>query len=458
MTELDKVAIEIEQTVLGMLIENPYLADRHNLTDADFAEPIHAEIFAHIRSKAAAGGKHTPSTLAALLAGEPPIGDITVPEYIRQLYTSGFRTSSPGTIDTLKDITTRRRLAVVAQSLAFASSETRSDILAEAADALRQIDSVLSANRTKKTVASFYDLASDAIDELLNDDGSSRISTGIPALDESLGGWHRGQYAIMAGRPGMGKSMLAISAALRAARQGSGVLIFSLEMTGREIAYRCLSDMTFSTQTPVPYRLASAGKMLDSQIEKWARVTSEYRELPMIVDDQRGLTISEIAARVRQRRVDFERMGRTLDLIVVDHMGLLRASDRYKGNRVHEVSEVSDGLATLAKDADAAVIALSQLNRGTEGRENKRPTLADLRDSGSIEQDAHVVTFAYRKSYYLERMTFDPGSQEELQREAELEACRNTMELMIAKNRNGPTNSITLFCDPACNAVRDFQR
>lgn len=458
MQNLEQIAVEIEQTVLGLLLAEPHLIDRHNLTDADFAEPIHAEMFAHIRAKAAAGGKHSPATLGALLSAEPPIGDISVPEYVRRIYTSAFHAATGGTIHTLKDLTTRRRLAAVGHGLVYATAETRTNIIAEAAEALSQIDSVLSANRTRRTSATLYEASQDAIDSLMNDDGSGRMPTGLKSLDKALGGWHRGQYAIMAGRPGMGKSMLAVSAALRAAKQGAGVLIFSLEMTTREIAARCLSDLTYNRDVPIPYRLAASGEIDDRQIERWARATVEHAKLPMIIDDQRGLTVSEIAARVRQKRAEFEAMDRTIDLIVVDHMGLVRASDRYRGNRVQEVGEVSDGLATLAKEANAAVVALSQLNRGTEGRENKRPTLADLRDSGSIEQDAHVVMFAYREAYYLERMICDAGTQEELQRQAKLEACRNTMDVLIAKNRNGPTDAITLFCDPSCNAVRDFQR
>jgi replicative DNA helicase len=151
-----------------------------------------------------------------------------------------------------------------------------------------------------------------------------------------------------------------------------------------------------------------------------------------------------------------ERAGQSLDLVVVDHLGLIRPSGRYAGNKVQEVGEVSDALATLAKDQNVAVLALHQLNRGTEGRENKRPTLADLRNSGDLEQDADLVCFAYRQSYYLERMKCDPGSQAELQRQTELEACRNTLDILIAKNRNGPTDTVTLFCDMASNVIRDL--
>ena len=164
----------------------------------------------------------------------------------------------------------------------------------------------------------------------------------------------------------------------------------------------------------------------------------------------------EIAARTRAEAQRFDRAGKRLGLVVVDHLGLIKPSGRYAGNKVQEVAEVSDALATLAKEQDVAVLALHQLNRGTEARDNKRPTLADLRNSGDLEQDADVVCFAYREAYYLERQKGADGSAQELQRHSELDACRNTLEFLIAKNRNGPTSVLSLFCDMASNVVRDL--
>jgi replicative DNA helicase len=169
---------------------------------------------------------------------------------------------------------------------------------------------------------------------------------------------------------------------------------------------------------------------------------------------RRVKAIAEIASRVRAQAQRFEREGVKLGLVVIDHLGFIKASDRYRGNRVHEVTEISAGLGQIAKEHDVALIVLSQLNRGTEGRENKRPSLSDLRDSGSLEQDADVVLFCYREAYYLERTKHDPGSQAELKRQTELEATRNTLEVIVAKNRMGPTGIVNLFCDMGCNAVR----
>src|SRR5262245_1787581 len=153
----------------------------------------------------------------------------------------------------------------------------------------------------------------------------------------------------------------------------------------------------------------------------------------------------------------FAREGRRLDLVIVDHLGKIRASNRYKGQKVHEITEISDALANLAKSEQVAVLALHQLNRAVEGRDNKRPELADLRDSGSLEQDADGVLFAYRAAYYLERMKFDDREDEE-ERIKKLEATRHAIEIAIAKHRNGPTSTVELYCNMPANALRDKWR
>jgi len=243
---------------------------------------------------------------------------------------------------------------------------------------------------------------------------------------------------------------------LRTARAGHGVVLFSLEMTQQELAHRAMSDFSHTADRPIPYYLAAKGGLSDDQLRRWGEAAAKYQSIPLTIDDQRGLTVSEIAARVRRHKNRIEADGGTLDLVVVDHLGLIRPSGRYAGNKVQEVGEISDGLATLAKDTGVCVLALQQLNRGVESRENKRPGLADLRNSGDLEQDAHVVMFAYRESYYLERSKHDDGSQEEMERQARLQGVRNTGEILVAKNRNGPCDSVFIYCEPACNVVRDL--
>ena len=202
--------------------------------------------------------------------------------------------------------------------------------------------------------------------------------------------------------------------------------------------------------------MALSHALPDSGIETLGHAAARWSQLPLTIDDQRGLTMAEIAARTRAEGQRFEGAGKRLGLVIVDHLGLIKPSGRYAGNKVQEVAEVSDALATLAKAQDVAVLALHQLNRATEARDNKRPTLADLRNSGDLEQDADVVCFAYREAYYLERQKGADGSAQGSQRQLDLDACRNTLEILIAKNRNGPTSAVSLYCDMASNVVRDL--
>jgi replicative DNA helicase len=173
------------------------------------------------------------------------------------------------------------------------------------------------------------------------------------------------------------------------------------------------------------------------------------------IEPQGALTLSQIAARSRKHQQKLERQGKTLDAIYIDHMHIVARSNRYKGMPVHEVSELSNGLKALAKALNVPVIALAQLNRGVESRDNKRPMMADLRESGSIEQDADLIMMMFRESYYLDR----PGGgtvDEEVARQIRLAAVLNMVELDVVKQRNGPTGVITLYCDIGCNVFRDL--
>lgn len=327
--------------------------------------------------------------------------------------------------------------------------------------AVGRLDEVLSSERNKATtVTSVGTSMGDLVDTLLS--GRPRedlVSTGLTTLDDMIGGWRRKELAILAGRPGMGKSAIALSAALRTARAGDAVLFYSMEMTREALAARALSDLSWQPDESIPYELALGRKSLNSrQMDIWGRAAAHWATLPVMIDEQRGLTTAEVCARSRRQADILARAGRRMSLIVVDHLHLVVPTARYGGQKVHEVTEISNGLATLAKDLDVALLALVQLNRAVEGRDNKRPQLSDLRDSGTLEQDGATICFAYREHYYLERLTCDPGSSQETDRLADLDACRNTLELMVAKNRHGRIGMLPLFCDIGCNAIRDMAK
>jgi len=451
--------IELEQALLGALLIDNRVAATIHATAADFADPLHAEIFTAIEADIAAGKVASPVSLKAMFADHPDIADgLTVPQYLGRLAAAATTTiNARSYAEGLRELANRRALVSTAAGLDYSARLTSVRIEEAANIAVQALDDVLAMARPgKHSRCDFNGAVSDFLDGMMNDDGSGRITSGSADLDKVTGGWRRQQFGIIAGRPSMGKTALATSLMLRTARAGIGVLYFSLEMPATALAARCLTDLAYGQQTRIAYSEALSGKLQDREVAILGTVAGSYAKLPLVIDDQRGLTMAEVAARTRAEAQRMQRDGVSLGLVVVDHLGLIKPSGRYSGNKVLETGEVSDALASLAKEQNVAVVALHQLNRGTEGRENKRPTLADLRNSGDLEQDADIVCFAYREAYYLERNKFDAGSQQEMQRQTELDACRNTMEVLIAKNRNGATTTVNLFCDMASNAIRDL--
>jgi replicative DNA helicase len=232
------------------------------------------------------------------------------------------------------------------------------------------------------------------------------------------------------------------------------VLFFSLEMTAAELTIRAIADLCYDPRQPISYSELQRGNITDAD---WDRIEDARRLLhtiPFVIEEQPALTVSQIAARTRKEQQRAERQGAALDIVVVDHVHRMAATNRYAGNRVHEVSEISAGLKDLAKELRIPVLALAQLNRAVEGRDNKRPQLSDLRDSGSIEQDADAVIFAYRAEYYLGKPEDDP--EEEAKRIKDLESARHLLELNVAKQRSGPTETVIVRFDAACNHIDDL--
>lgn len=453
--------IELEQAILAkVLIDNPSMDLLASVTPNDFYDEVHQALFAAMSEQWAEERAINLSTLKSVLENIQNIApDVTPIEYIRRLTTFGDSRNTADLAVTLRELANRRRLIAAAIDLQNTARSLTVKVSDAASMAVSALDEILSHSRAGRVTRATADEAfRRALDELTRDDSGELIPTGLASLDEALGGWRRRQFAVLAGRPSMGKTAVATSAMLRTARAGVGVLYFSLEMPTTALAARCLSDLAWRSDRQVPYAAALSKRITDEQIAALGEAAAYWSCLPIAIDDQRGLTMAEIAARTRAEAQRFERDGKSLGLVIVDHLGLIRPSGRYAGNKVQETGEISDALATLAKDQNVAVLALHQLNRGTEARDNKRPTLADLRNSGDIEQDADVVCFAFREAYYLERQKYDPGSQEELQRLAELEAREHTLEILIAKNRNGPTKAVTLFCDMASNVIRDLAR
>jgi replicative DNA helicase len=280
------------------------------------------------------------------------------------------------------------------------------------------------------------------------------IPFGLSDLDARTGGMKCGQLVVMAGRPGMGKTAVAGTIALNAARRGHGVAFFSLEMSARPIMARMTADYMFAG----PGRSLTVNRILAADIteDDFDRMTDAARAIeamPLVIDDAPKATVGELCAKVRSAQKRLARSGKKLDLVIIDYLKFLRATDRYMGQRHYEVGEITAGLKMAAKELGVAVLLLAQLNRKVEDRTDRRPQLADLRESGDIEADADVVMLLFREAYYLQN---DPEIGTDPAKTARLEEVANTLEIIVGKQRMGPVCTVQAYINLECSAVRDL--
>lgn len=354
----------------------------------------------------------------------------------------------------------RLMLAEEGQRLAAAASDPATDPTELVRAAGSAFDEILADVRTgnrrrsRVTAAQATTNAMQAARDAQARRGLTGITSGLLDVDRATGGFQRRDMTLIAARPSMGKTSLATCIAIRAARAGSGVGIISLEMDADKLATRCISDIAHERGTKVPYADVIRGMAGEAELDLLHNAAQEFSGLPIMIEDSPGLSIAAIRVKVEAMAAEFEARGVPLELLLIDHLGLIGASSRYAGNRVQEVGEMTAGIKALAREYGLAAVLLSQLNRAVETRDDKRPMLSDLRDSGAIEQDADVVMFLYRHAYYLERAKPEK-LDDEIEWQAELSACRNAGELIIAKQRNGPLGTIPLYVDMPYSAVRN---
>lgn len=332
-----------------------------------------------------------------------------------------------------------------------------------AADAVGQLNEFLSERGGNEYATAFQlpEAAEETLQWLARGGDPVEISTGLTALDNATNGWHRGEFAIIAGRPSMGKSALALASMLATAERGEAVLFFSLEMTKRQVVARAMAraiypqNLQYVTSPPIAYADIKPGRFSERELEQLRRTIAMFEGQQIEIETRNGLSMADIFGRVRQAKKDFESRGWNLALVVVDHLLKIRPSSRYAGHSVKELDEVSEGMCVLAKSENVAVVGLHQLNRGVESRENQRPIMSDLRGSGSLEQDADVVLLPYRPAYRLERMMQEGTPAEKLEAQKLLSLSQNILEVQIAKQRNGPTATLNFWVDMKANVVRD---
>jgi replicative DNA helicase len=438
--------VDVELTLLGSLFVAPEMFQllAEGIKPEWFSDPMARYLFETALKLHNEGSRlSAPAIVAAL-----PMDCNGIPRgafYARAAASAMPTQAIPGLISTMKDRWSRRALIDTANHLREMATRFEADPYELAFDAVQVLDTV-NATKSAHRGKSF----DDALDELSENAKAKRrgFSTGLMALNTTVRGYQPGQLYVVAGRPGMGKSAFMCSSLRRTAENGTGVAIFSLEMTAAEIAARCMSDALDDTRAPFYGNILTGSYSKASEEEMVTVAKDSMMGLPIMVEDEPRFTMSEISSRCRQLKAAWEASGIRLGVVCIDHMGLVTPSNRYAGNKVAEAGEVSGAARAMAKELDCCVLLLCQLSREVEKRDDKRPTLADLRWSGEIEQDAHVVAFLYREAYYLQQK---PDAEP-----WQVQDAKNKLEFLVRKNRNGETSDIHLWCSIGHSSIRDI--
>ncbi|WP_420561458.1 replicative DNA helicase [Tepidicaulis sp.] len=448
--------LEAEQALLGAILINNEAYDRVAafLDASHFYEPLHGRIFETATKLITQGHLASPVTLKHYFEQDEAIKEIGGTQYLARLAASA--TTLINTEDygrTIYDLAIRRDLIHIGEEVHNRAYDAPVDDppSAQILDAEQALYSLAEKGKYEGGFEAFASAITTAVDMAAaayqRDGGLSGISTGLRDLDERLGGLQASDLIILAGRPSMGKTALATNIAFNAARaykaehrpdgsvhvtDGAVVGFFSLEMSSEQLATRLLAE-----HSGIPSEKLRRGKIDQDQWHHFVQAAQELEGLPLYIDDTGGLTIATLAARARRLK-----RQHGLGLLVVDYIQLLAGSRTE--NRVQEVTEITTGLKALAKELNVPIIGLSQLSRQVEAREDKRPQLSDLRESGSIEQDADVVMFVFREEYYVARSEPREGTPEHLQWQEEMEKVHSLAEVIIGKQRHGPTGTVKL--------------
>ncbi len=468
--------IEAEQALLGAILVNNEALYRVSdfLEPLHFFEPIHQQIYDHARSLIRTGKLASPITLKTFLPADLDIAGLTVAQYLARLAaeaTTIINASDYGRA--VYDLAIRRDLIGIGEDMVNVAFDAPVDFAPreQIEDAERRLYELAEIGRYGGGFLKFETALTTALEMAAHayqrDGKLSGLATDLKDLDAKMGGLQKSDLIIIAGRPGMGKTALATNIAYNVARgwrgevrpdghidtaNGGIVGFFSLEMSAEQLATRIIAE-----QTGIPSSTIRRGGIDQQKFDRLKDVTVELQHLPLFIDETGGLTIAQLAARARRLK-----RQKGLDLLVVDYIQLLQGSlRRAQENRVQEVTEITTSLKALAKELNVPVVALSQLSRQVENRDDKRPQLSDLRESGSIEQDADVVLFVFREEYYLSNKEPRPGTDEHIKWQVEMESAHGKAEIIIGKQRHGPTGTVNLQFEAAVtrfdNLARDDQ-
>jgi len=450
--------VEAEQALLGALLYDnaaferigDYLQARH------FFEPFHQRLFASIESHIRKGQLAEPILLAEQFARDPAFDELGGVRYLADLVDRAPpAANAPDYARAVYDLALRRDLIRIGGDIANDAAQGDPELSArdQIERAEQQLFTLAETGGTSQGFVSFSDALHGAVtmaaEAHSRDGGLAGLSTGLIDLDQKIGGLHPSDLVILAARPSMGKTSLACNIAFDVAKQyawepqpdgskktvrGGVVAFFSLEMSAEQLAMRLLAEVS-----GVSGDRLRKGEIDASEFGRVRDAALEIQEAPLYIDATGGITMAKLAARARRLK---RMVG--LDIIIVDYLQLVTGGDNKSDNRVQEVSMITQGLKALAKELSVPVMALSQLSRQVENREDKKPQLSDLRESGSIEQDADMVMFVYRESYYLSRLEPREGTAEHLNWQEEMDKVRGLAEIIIGKQRHGPIGNVKL--------------
>lgn len=470
--------IEAEQALLGAILVNNEALDRVSsfLEPVHFYDPLHAQIYETAAKLIQAGKQATPITLRTFFENAEPIdANLTVPQYLGRLAASATTIINAHDYGrTVYDLAIRRQLIVIGEDMVNGAYDSPVDLGPD--DQIQDAESRLYelAERGKygqgfltfgAALTSAIEMANNAYQRAGHLSG---LATGLADLDNRMGGLQSSDLIILAGRPSMGKTALATNIAYNIAKSfraelqpdgtekvidGAKVGFFSLEMSAEQLATRILSE-----QSEIASEKIRRGMIDEREFGKLVQVSQEMSQIPLFIDQTGGITVGQLAARARKLK-----RQKGLGLLVVDYLQLLSGSSKAaSAGRVQEITEITTGLKALAKELNVPIIALSQLSRQVEQRDDKRPQLSDLRESGSIEQDADVVMFVFREEYYVERKKPSETNVEEMLKwQQEMTQVHGKAEVIVGKQRHGPTGTVQLAFEAQFtrfgNLAREYQ-
>jgi replicative DNA helicase len=462
--------IEAEAALLGaLMIDNRLVEDIQLKIKPDhFFEPLHGRIYDAILKLTDRNMIANPVTLRPMFEADEAMKEVGGAAYLAQLTGSGAALiGARDFAQQIYDLALLRALVGVGRGLVESALDTSEEVapLAQIEKAEGELYKVAEQGGAEGKAKSFAEATRDALEtaeRALNSGGHlSGITTGLESMNAKIGGLHNSDLIIVAGRPGMGKSALATNIGFAAAQRylrdiedgiepqksaGAPVALFSLEMSADQLATRILAE-----QSGISSENLRMGKISKQEFRQLARAAAELESLPLYIDDTPGLTIAALRARARRLK-----RQKGIGMVIIDYLQLLQGTGRNANdNRVQEISEISRGLKTLAKELNVPVIGLSQLSRAVEQREDKRPQLSDLRESGSIEQDADIVIFIYREDYYLAARQPSDEHPDFASWQEEMERAYGRAEIIVAKQRHGATGKVRVKFDSRITKFSD---